>query len=409
MDALAGVMLAVTTVGGFLIILYSAAYLSPRNKEHPVESGQSRYYFWMLLFVGAMVGLTLSPNLLQMFIFWEITTLCSWALISHWQTPEALRAGYKALIFTHLGGLLFMVALVVMFASVKSFDFAALRELRPGLQTAVFVLLFGAAMAKSALTPFYKWLPDAMEAPTPVSAYLHAAAMVKAGVYLMARVALANPGVSHAGPAVMLAVSLVTLAIAVFLYLYQDDLKLLLAFSTIVHLSSIFAVIGLGLLGSTLAYRAAVLHIACHATGKALLFLAVGAVGYATGSRRISQLGGLARKMPLTATAFLVGAFAVTGVPPLAAFWSKFMMLTAAVSMDGLLGGILAAVIVVESLISFGWFLSVAQKVFFGQPATQKAYTSDPPLPMSLALVVLMVLCVAVPLLVIPLVRLLSL
>jgi len=409
LDPLSALMLAVITVIGFLVVLYSTEYLGPRNREHAAENGQSRYYFWLLLFLAAMVGVALSPNLLQMFVFWEMTTLCSWALISYWQTERALRAGYKALILTHLGGLAFMVALVVMFVSVKSFDFAALAALRPGLQTAVFVLLLVAALAKSAQLPFYTWLPDAMEAPTPVSAYLHAAAMVKAGVYLMARVAVSNPAVPHAGPVVMLVVSAATISVAVFLYLFQDDLKRLLALSTIAHLGSILMLIAVGLLGSTVAYQGAVLHIACHGVGKALLFLSVGAVAYATGTKSISALGGLGRKMPLTAVAFLVGAFAVTGVPPFAAFWSKFFMLAGALALGGVAGIVAAVVIVLDSLISFGWFLYVAQRVFFGEPALGKAYTSDPPAPMALSLIVLMILSVAAPLLALPLVKLLSL
>ena len=191
-DPLTSLMLIVITGIGLLVVFYSTSYMSARNREHDLSEGQGRYYFWLLLFIGAMTGLAVSPNLLQLFIFWELTTLCSWALISHTQEEKSLAAGFKALIVTHFGALFFLVGLFILFIFTKSFSFTALAQLTPGLKNMVFIFLLVAAWAKAAQIPFHTWLPDAMEAPTPISAYLHAAAMVKAGVYLVARVVSAG-------------------------------------------------------------------------------------------------------------------------------------------------------------------------------------------------------------------------
>ncbi len=224
-----------------------------------------------------------------------------------------------------------------------------------------------AAWAKAAQVPFHTWLPDAMAAPTPISAYLHAAAMVKAGVFLMARTVAAGWEVPAPAALALGAMALLTIFVALSFYFVQDDLKRLLAYSTIAHLGYVLLGVALGGLGSLTALRGGVLHILCHGFGKATLFLCAGAVAYVTGSRSISALGGVARSMPLTATAFFVGAAAVTGVPPFACFWSKFMILAGALraaGRDRTDAGRPGAGR--ESLISFAWMLHIAQKVFFG-------------------------------------------
>lgn len=400
-DPLSSLMLLVISIIGFLVVLYSTEYLSSRNKDHPVTSGKNRYNFWMLLFIGSMVGVAISPNLLQLFIFWEMTTLCSWALISYNHQDAALKAGYKALLMTYLGGIFFMVALVILFVNTNSFEFHALSNLTPGLRTTVFILLAIAAWAKAAQVPFYTWLPDAMEAPTPVSAYLHAAAMVKAGVYLLARVVLSSyPTLTFGNGLVIAIMALVTMFIGVFLYFFQDDLKRLLAFSTITQLAFILFGVSLGIMGSSIGFRGGVLHIACHAVAKGLLFLSVGAIAYATGTKSIRSLSGLARNMPLTAAAFMVGVFALTGIPPFSCFFSKFFIFTGSLSVGGITGTLFAVLVVLESLICFGWFFWVGHKVFFGEPMAlnpQNKVVKDAPFVMSASLVVLIILCLIVP------------
>lgn len=395
-DPLSSLMLLVITIIGFLVVLYSTKYLSSRNKERSVTSGKNRYNFWMLLFIGSTVGIAISPNLLQLYIFWEMTTLCSWALISHNQQDAALKAGYKTLLMTYFGGIFFMIALVILFVNTNSFEFHALGNLTPALRTTVFILLAIAAWAKAAQFPFYTWLPDAMEVPTPV-----AAAMVKAGVYLLARVVLSSyPTLTFGNGLVIVVMALVTMFVGVFLYFFQDDLKILLAFSTITQSAFILFGVSLGIMGSSIGFRGGVLHIACHAVAKGLLFLSVGAIAYATGTKSIRSLSGLARNMPLTAAAFMVGVFALTGIPPFSCFFSKFFIFTGALSTGGVVGTLFAILVILESLICFGWFLWIGHKVFFGKPLAlnpQNNVVKDTPFAMSASLVVLMILCLIVP------------
>jgi hydrogenase-4 component D len=394
LDPLGCVMVLVITVIGFLTVLYSTDYMSEKNRDHAVHpEDQGRYYFWLLLFLASMVGVAISPNFLQLFVFWELTTLCSWALISFYQTDKSLRAGFKALLITHVGGLFFLVALFIMFLMTKSFDFTALGELPGRIRQWVFFMLMVAAWAKAGQVPFHTWLPDAMEAPTPISAYLHAAAMVKAGVYLMARSASSGWTMSHEMGLLLGGMALLTMFVALSFYFVQDDLKRLLAYSTIAHLGYILVGVALGVLGSNIGFRGGVLHIVCHGFGKATLFLCAGAVAYVTGTRSISALGGLGRTMPLTATAFFVGVLAVTGVPPFACFWSKFMMLAGAMQLHGAIGPVLLVLLLTESLISFGWMIYIGQKIFLGAPTPAAQVNSDPPAAMSATLIILMLGC----------------
>jgi len=402
-DPLSSLMLLVVTVVGFMVVLYSGDYLTERNAEHPYREGDNRYYFWLLFFLGSMVGLALSPNLLQMFIFWEMTTLCSWALISHTHTNVAQRAGVKALVMTHIGGFGFLLALCLLFAFGSGFSFASLGGLGEGLRVATFLLLLVAAWAKSAQVPFHTWLPDAMEAPTPISAYLHAAAMVKAGVYLVARVVSAAWEVPAVLGLVVAVMAMITIFMAIVSYFRQDDLKRLLAYSTIAHLGYVLIGCALGIFGSAIGFRGGVLHILCHGVAKGTLFLCAGAIAYSTGTRRISRLRGLAGKMPLTATAFVVGAIAVTGVPPFSTFWSKFLIFTGSLEVSN--GAILLVLLAAESVVSFAWFMWVAQRIFLGAPSPAAAAAADPPPAMSIALIIGMVLCVAAPIFGLPLVN----
>lgn len=409
LDPLASVLLLVATGIGFLTVLFSTQYLTEKNRDHAVGAGsQGRYYFWLLTFLASMVGLATAPNFLQFFLFWELTTLCSWALISFYRSEESLRAGFKAMLLTHSGGVFFLLALLVLFTSTGSFGFDALARLDPGPRGWVFFFLMVAAWAKAAQVPFHTWLPDAMAAPTPVSAYLHAASMVKAGVFLMARAVAGVWDVPAPWGEVLAVMALVTMLVALSFYFVQDDLKRLLAYSTIAHLGYVLLGVALGALGSEVGFRGGVLHILCHGFGKATLFLSVGAVAYVTGTRSIRSLGGVARSMPLTAAAFFVGLLAVTGIPPFAGFWSKFMILAGALQLPAPLGPAILVLVLGESLVAFGWMLHVGQKVFFGLRTPAAQVNSDPPPAMSGALLILMAGCLLAPLLGIPLVRLLG-
>lgn len=409
LDPLSSILLLVATIIGFLTVLYSTEYLSPRNRDHgvPLEV-QGRYHFWLLIFVASMVGVAISPNFLQLFIFWELTTLCSWALISFYRNDSSLKAGFKALVMTHIGAGFFLFALILLFVRTGSFEFEALSELSTGERTGVFVCLIIAAWAKAAQVPLHTWLPDAMEAPTPISAYLHAAAMVKAGVYLLARSVVSGWTMPTGLAWLVAAMAVVTILVALSFYFVQDDLKRLLAWSTIAHLGYVLVGVALGALGALEGFRGGVLHIICHGFSKATLFFCVGAVAYVTGSRSISALRGLGRTMPLTATAFFVGVLGVTGVPPFACFWSKFMILKGTLEVPGPAGPILLVVLLCETLVAFAWMLHIAQKVFLGAPSPVALVHSEPPLPMTVTLVVLLIGCLAAPMIGIPFVELIG-
>lgn len=406
LDALGALMLFVVTVIGFLVVVYSSEYLSPQNAEHPAGESKGRYYAWLLLFLGAMVGVALAGNFFQLFIFWELTTICSWALISHYQNEESLRAGFKALIMTGIGGLFFLLALILLYVNVDTnpFAFSALGQVSPGLRTLIFILLLIAAWAKAAQFPFFTWLPDAMAAPTPISCYLHAAAMVKAGVYLMARTVSASYGLSDGVGLLMGLMALATVFIAVFLFLFQDDLKKILALSTIAHLGYILVACAMGIWGSTTAFQGGLLHIAAHGCGKGLLFLSVGMLSYFTGTRRISELSGVGAKLPLVALGFFVGAFTVAGIPPLAGFWSKLLIITGGLELGGM-GALIAILLLVESMIAFGFFLWIGHRVFLGQPSPAAAQINGSAPAMGIVIIVLAILCVVVPIFAFPLIQ----
>ena len=369
LDALSAVLLLVVLVIGFLTMAFSIGYMGPRNREHPVvnHAGNSRYYFFLSLFIASMVGIALAGNFLVLFLFWEATTLCSWALISHYSgRPVSVAAGLKALIMTHIGGAFFMIAVGLLFGMTGSFSFHALRDVSPDARTAIFILLLLAATAKSAQVPLFTWLPDAMEAPTPVSAYLHAAAMVKAGVYLMARVILESGELPGWSGGLMAGAALVTMVLGLVFCFYQDDLKRFLAFSTIAQLGYIMLGLSLFILGSKAGYVAGVFHIACHSAAKALLFLSVGFIAMRLGVKRISAISGLWDKMPVTAGCFLVGLLAVTGIPPFSCFWSKLALIFGIFDLKGPALPLITIPFYAELVLAFLWYLRVGQKVLFG-------------------------------------------
>ena len=405
LDGLGALLALVVTSVGLLIAIYSAGYFSDRNRDHPGAAGKGRYYFFLLLFVAAMLGVALAPDFGGLFLFWELTTVCSWALISHYGSRGAVSAGLKALAVTQFASLFFIGAVVGLFTLTGSTGFDAVRRLPGGWQAAFVVLMLIAAWGKAAQAPFYTWLPSAMAAPTPASAFLHAAAMVKAGIFLTARV-LVSAGVLTGWPAVLAGgAALVTLYVGLLGYFYQDDLKRLLAFSTICNLALMLLGLAMAGLGSQAGLEGALLHLWSHAFTKSLLFLAVGAVAYATGVRSIAALGGLMRSMPLTAAAFLTGALAICGLPPFGVFWSKLLLLRAAIAAGGILGWTGAVLVLVESGLSLAWFLWVTHRVLFGPSSPAAAEGRDPPRTMAGVLAGLMALTLAAPYVGMPLVR----
>ena len=319
-DGLGASLAAVACVVGSLAVIYSVDYMQG-------EAQLSRYYAFVLLFIGAMTGLVLSGNLFFTFFFWEITALCSYALISFYNDdPRAVAGGIKALIITQVGGVGLLAGTLAAYSSLGSLQVADLLKgaatIPAGLLAFIAYGFLLAAAAKSAQFPFHTWLPDAMEAPTPISALIHAATMVNAGVYLLARFYPAFFQVSGWTLAVTL-VGMLSALIAGLMALTATDLKRALAYSTVSQLGYMVYAIGVG------GVFASQFHLLSHAVFKALLFLAAGSVIHSVGTRDMRKMGGLGPKMPFIRNVFIIGALALAGVPIFNGFWSKEFILEA--------------------------------------------------------------------------------
>src|SRR5438128_4293278 len=317
-------MLIVTGVAG-AIHIYSWAYMSG-------ERGVPRYFACLSLFTFAMLGIVLANNFLELFIFWELVGVSSYLLIGFWfERPLAADAGKKAFITNRLGDFGFLIGIVLVWGVLGSLNFAELQNKLAansralgGGATAAGLLVFCGAMGKSAQFPLHVWLPDAMEGPTPVSALIHAATMVNAGVYLVARV---NPLFGHAPEAmvVVAGIGIFTAILAASIALTQTDIKRVLAYSTLSQLGYMFAALGVG------AWTAAIFHLMTHGFFKGLLFLDSGSVIHAVdGEQDMRRMGGLANKIPITYATMFIGSVAISGIPPLAGFFSKDEILASA-------------------------------------------------------------------------------
>ncbi|RMH08079.1 MAG: NADH-quinone oxidoreductase subunit L [Nitrospirae bacterium] len=314
-DSLTGVMLLVVTGVGLLIHVYSLGYMHG-------EEGFTRFFVYMNLFMVSMLLLVMGNNYLVLFIGWEGVGLCSYLLIGYYfDRISAAKAATKAFVVNRIGDAGFLLAIFLIFANFQSLDYTQVlpqvHRLSTEMATAIALCLFIGAVGKSAQIPLYTWLPDAMEGPTPVSALIHAATMVTAGVYMVVR----NHALYDMAPAAMTLVGViggVTALFAATIGLVQYDIKRVLAYSTVSQLGYMFLACGVG------AYIAAIFHLVTHAFFKALLFLSAGSVIHALGGEQdIRKMGGLASKIPLTHKTFLVGTLAIAGIPPLAGFWSK--------------------------------------------------------------------------------------
>jgi NADH-quinone oxidoreductase subunit L len=356
-----GVYLAVIATGiGSLAVIFSIDYMRG-------EQQLGRYYAFILLFIGAMSGLVLTTNLLFLFFFWEITALCSYVLISfHNDDPKAVAGGVKALIITQIGGIGLLLGALLAYAVMGSYEIGAFIQNAPqaipafGLSIAAFGFLIAAA-AKSAQFPFQTWLPDAMEAPTPVSALIHAATMVNAGVYLLARFYPAFSGVPGWKEAVV-AVGVITALLAACMALTSDDVKRALAYSTVSQLGYMVYAIGAGGIFTSQ------VHLLSHSVFKALLFLGAGAVIHATGTRDMRRMGGLGKNMPFTMAVFIIGALALAGIPFFNGFWSKEMILE-----SGLEDGPRAAywLMILGAGLTALYTYRMVSLVFFGKPRAE--------------------------------------
>ena len=394
MDGLAWVFTIMVLGIGLLVLLYARYYMSPRD---PV----ARFFAYMLTFMGAMLGVVLSGNLIQLVVFWELTSLASFLLIGYWQSRNDARRGARmAFTVTTTGGLCLLAGALVLGHIVGSYDLDAVlsageRIRAHDLYLTALVLVVLGALTKSAQFPFHFWLPHAMAAPTPVSAYLHSATMVKAGVFLLIRLWPALSG-TEAWTWLLGGAGVCTLLIGSFFAIFQHDMKGLLAYSTISHLGLITVLMSIG---TPLSVVAAVFHTMNHAIFKASLFMAVGIVDHETGTRDMRLLRGLRRAMPYTAALAIVASAAMAGVPLLNGFLSKEMFFaeTTFVSADRYVQLGLPLLATIAGAFSVAYSLRFILQVFFGPPATDlPREPHEPPRWMLLPSALLVLMCLLV-------------
>ena len=331
MDPITAIMLVVITSVSLMIQIYSQEYMNQDN-------GYARYFAFMSLFTASMIGLVLARNIVQLFIFWELVGVCSYLLIGFWyHRPAAVAAAKKAFIITRFGDFGFLLAIMYLYSHIDAFKIHGLNPLEiPDIHHAVAIGgilgstavmwialgIFAGAVGKSAQFPLHTWLPDAMEGPTPVSALIHAATMVTAGVFLVARFF----PIFSLSPIAMNTVAItggISVIFAASLAIVATDIKRVMAYSTISQLGYMMLALGVG------AYGAAIFHLFTHAFFKALLFLGSGSVSHATGTFNMKFMGGLKRYMPWTYVTFLIASFCLAGIFPFSGFWSKDEILVA--------------------------------------------------------------------------------
>ena len=345
-DGLSAIMLVVVTSVSLLVQFYSQGYMEG-------DTGYSRYYMWMSLFTAAMIGLVIVDSILMVYVFWELVGLGSYLLIGFWfHKKSAGDAAKKAFLTTRLGDVGFLIGILLIWNKADTFnipliqDLAQRGELSDGVITVFALCIFAGAAGKSAQFPLHVWLPDAMEGPTPVSALIHAATMVAAGVYLVARMF----PVFQASDDAMTTVAYVggfTAIFAASMGLVMTDLKRVLAYSTLSQLGYMMLALGLG------GYIAAIFHLFTHAFFKALLFLGSGSVNHATGTFDMRKMGGLRKFMPITYATFLVGSISLSGIFPFAGFWSKDAILGSAWEENKILFTVAMAVVFMTAFYSF--------------------------------------------------------
>ena len=393
-DGLALVFGLLVTGIGALVILYARYYLA---EDEPV----ARFHAFFMLFMGSMLGVVLAGNLLLLVVFWELTSLASFLLIGYWQKRADARQGARmALTVTGTGGLCLLAGVLLLGRMVGSFDLDVVLASGDAIRAhplylPMLVLVLVGAFTKSAQFPFHFWLPHAMAAPTPVSAYLHSATMVKAGVFLLARLHPALSGTDEWFYIVTLT-GLITLLSGAYIAVFQHDLKGLLAYSTISHLGLITLLFGLD---SPLAPVAGVFHIMNHAIFKASLFMAAGIIDHESGSRDMRRLHGLAKLMPVTAVLAIVASATMAGVPLLNGFQSKEMFFaeTLQVGSRGWVGLLIPVVSTLAAAFSVAYSVRFIHDVFWnGAPRDLPRQPHDPPFWMGVPVGILVLLCLLV-------------
>ena len=392
-DPLTVVMLALVTFVSVIVQVYSLGYMR-RHVGHATtdDSRIGWYYAVHSLFSASMLLLVLGDNLLVLYVAWELVGLCSYLLIGFWfERRSAAEAAKKAFITTRMGDVGLLIGIILLVVEFGTFDIATIMgslgdpEVNQAVLTASAFLIFFGAMGKSAQFPLHVWLPDAMEGPTPVSALIHAATMVTAGVFLVARLFPLFDAVNSAQMAIAI-VGIVTALMGATMALVMTDLKRILAYSTMSHLGFMMLALGAG------GYTAAIFHLLMHGVAKAMLFLGAGSIMHSMHDETdIRKMGGLRKRMPITSAAFVIGALALAGAPPLNAFWSKDEILLSVVNGLNPIFLVLFLIAIVLSALYMG---RAVMLVFFGPLKSENEDVTESPSIMSWPLALLAVLAV---------------
>jgi NADH-quinone oxidoreductase subunit L len=405
-DSLSVLFTVLVAFFALIIAIYSLGYMKG-------EEGLTRYNYLLLLFIGSMIGLVLSDNLIQMFIFWEMVGLCSYSLISFWyKRPESVRAGTKVFIMTRIGDISLLAAIGVLFTMFGTFSFhgvitgisnaATAGILDTGRLVIVAFLVLGGAIAKSAQLPLFTWLYSAMEAPTSVSALLHAATMVKAGIYLLARFIL----IFSVAPILIAAlqplwfpivtwIGVLTAIIGASLALTTTDIKGVLAYSTISQIGFMMAGLGAAVDGAaSVGWFASLFHMISHAFFEGLGFLLAGGIIHAIGTRDMRLMGGLRKTMPISFILMAIMIITTSGLPPFAAFFSKGLIITSVTDAGNLIQIIL---LYATTAITFAYSIRMFSLVFMGKESEhlQKQHVHEAPKVMLIPAMILAGLCIA--------------
>jgi multicomponent Na+:H+ antiporter subunit D len=381
-------MLTVIALVSACVGLYSIHYM-----EH--YGAKANYYALLLMMVVGMNGLVLVTDLFQVYIFLEVSAVASYALVAYGREHAELEAAFKYLMLSVVASAAILLAIALLFGLTGSLSFAGvgegLRQLEAkaagGIAAALFLLGFG---LKAALVPFHAWLPDAHpSAPAPISAVLSGLLIKVSGVYALTRVFFHVFGLSPALSDVMMWTGAVSIVVAALLALKQTDMKRMLAYSSISQVG--YVVLGIGL-GTPLGIAGGLFHLLNHAVAKSLLFLTSGSVQHATGTRDLDELGGLAKRMPVTAATSLIGSLSIAGVPPLGGFWSKLLIIMALIQARR---PVLAVIAVLASVLTLWYYLILQRKAFFGKLNARWAEVKEAPFWMAAATVVLALICLA--------------
>ncbi|MCR4962691.1 MAG: NADH-quinone oxidoreductase subunit L [Firmicutes bacterium] len=350
-DALAVFMAATSSLVASIIVFYSFGYIE-RYKN------QNEYYLMVTLFLGAMMGLVFSTNLICIYMFWEISAICCWRLIGFYREEPVVRRANKAFMVTVGGALLMLVGFIGIYGETGTFDLLQMQG--QTVANWVMVLILFGILSKSATLPLHTWLPDAGVAPSPVTSLLHAAVLVKIGVYVFARLFLVNFQLEAIWETVVPWIAAVSALVSAGAALVENDIKRIIAYSTISQLA--FILLGLST-GTMIGAAGGLLYILMHSLAKGGLFLCAGIVEHSVHTKDIRQMGGLAKRLPVTAVSFLFCAFSVMGIPPFGGFFAKFMVIDSA-----LVGGtpLLAGTYIFGAALTVVYLLRVFVKVFLG-------------------------------------------